>query len=289
MSKNRTSTAGFTCFTRACAVCEKEPFRGPDDLAKIFLPGFATLILNVPFLRNIFMHRIAPPGIYEYVMARTRIFDDCFKLALDEGFEQIVILGAGMDTRALRFSRINNGTRVFELDLPKIQEPKLDILKRKQIVLPEELTFVAIDFNQQDLGIELAQAGYKKDGRTLFLWEGISMYLQAEAVDQALNFIRTSAGAGSRLTMDYVRASVIRGEHKQYGEEQIYATVVGAGERWTFGIEEKRLPDFFKARGFQLLDHYTPLEMQEKYLTAPDGRLFGQVNGTHCIAVAQLL
>jgi methyltransferase (TIGR00027 family) len=289
MSRYRTSTAGFTCFTRACATREEEPFRGPDHMAEIFLPGFASLILNVPLLRRVFMHKVAPAGIYEYVMVRTRIFDAAFVKALQEGFPQIVILGAGMDTRALRFAQTNHGTRVFELDLPKVQEPKLDILWRNGIAFPDELTFVPIDFNHQDMGKELARAGYRKDRQTLFTWEGICMYLQAEAVDQTLAFIRSSAGSGSRMVMDYVRAAVLRGGRKYYGESQICATVSGTGEGWTFGIEEDKFPEFLAERGFKLEQHYTPLEMEKAFLTAPDGSLFGRVNGTHCIAEARLV
>ena len=286
MSQYKTSTAGFTCFTRACAAREKEPFRGPDDLAEVFLPGFASVILNVPLLRQAFMHKVAPAGIYEYVMARTRIFDACFIQALEDSFPQVVVMGAGMDTRALRFAGRNHGTRIFELDLPKMQEPKLDILRRKGVDLPDELVLIPIDFNHQDMGEELARAGYKKNNRTLFLLEGVCMYLQAEAVDHTLAFIRSSAPAGSRLVMDYVRASVLRGEHKYYGESQICSTVSATGEGWTFGIEERELTEFLAERGFELQKHYTPLEMEKTFLTADDGSLFGKVNGTHCVAVA---
>ena len=87
LERKGSSTAGYTCFSRACATREAdERFRGPDDMAEIFLPAFATVILNVPFLRRTFIHKIAPSGIYEYVIARTKLLDEIFLAALEKGF-----------------------------------------------------------------------------------------------------------------------------------------------------------------------------------------------------------
>lgn len=286
MEKYRTSTAGFTCFSRACAAREGEPFRGPDHLAEIFLPGFASLILNVPLLRRAFLRRIAPPGIYVYVMARTRVFDHFFVQALENGFSQVVIMGAGMDTRALRFTHRNKSIHIFELDIPKIQAAKLKIFKRKNVHLPPELVFVAADLNVQDLALVLDAAGYQKGQQTLFLCEGLFMYLNAQTVDSTLAFIQKNTALGSRLVFDYVVASVLRCEHSLHGEQEIFETVAMAGEGWTFGIEAGAIDDFLTARGFRLENHFTPDDLEKKYLTAPDGRAFGRINGTHCIASA---
>lgn len=288
MQKKTSSTAGYTCFSRACAAREEEPFRGPDDLAKIFLPFFARVILNVSPLRNVFMGIIAPAGIYQYVMARTIIFDRFYQRALAEGFPQIVIMGAGMDTRALRFTPQNKGTRVFELDMPAIQQAKLDIYKKKAVNLPPELVFVSADLNIQDLARVLAGGGFRKGQKTLFLCEGLFMYLDAQAVDQTLDFIRKNSSAGSRLVFDYVYASVLRNENMHYGEKGIYDTVSQAGEGWTFGIEEGVIESFVSERGFELDSHYTAADLEEQILTSEDGRLFGHINGTHCITSAQV-
>ncbi len=101
MSKRRietkaSQTAGYTCFSRACAAREKDPrFRGPDHLAEVILPAAARWIVRVPLLRKFFMNRIFPAGIYEYVLARTMELDAAFVEALDARFDQIVLLGAG--------------------------------------------------------------------------------------------------------------------------------------------------------------------------------------------------
>ena len=283
------NTAGYTCFSRACATREKdERFHGPDYMAEIFLPAFAKIILNVPVLRKAFMSKIAPSGIYEYVLARTKLLDEIFLDGLANRVYQIVLLGAGMDTRALRFASKNQGTKIIELDIEKTQHPKIEILNRKQVVLPNELVFASIDFNRQSLSDVLMDAGYQKDQQSLFLWEGVAMYLNSDAVDGTLTFIRESSQKGSRVVFDYIFASVLRQENKFYGEQEIFDTVSQAGEGWTFGIEEGEIAEYLTERGFRIVSHYTPAELEERYFWADDGSVLRRINGTHCIVQAEV-
>jgi methyltransferase (TIGR00027 family) len=257
-------------------------------MAWVMLPVFAKCIASVPFLRRFFIRKVAPPGIYEYVLARTKLLDEIFVQALERGFPQIVLLGAGFDTRALRFASQCGGTKVFELDVATTQQPKIDILSRKGITLPEELVFVPIDFNRESLPEVLTAAGYEEKQRNLFIWEGVTMYLTPEAVDGTLAFIRESAAAGSIVVFDYIYASVLRREKRHYGEAEIYQMVSRAGEGWTFGLEEGEVEAFLAERGFEIVAHYTPDDLEETYLTAEDGARFGRINGTHCIVVASV-
>lgn len=283
------STAGYTCFSRACASREKdENFRGPDYLAEIFLPLGVRFILGVPFLRKLFMRKIAPSGIYEYVLARTKLLDEVFINALENRFTQIVLLGAGFDTRALRFRSKKTGAKIFELDIQTTQQPKVEILNRKQIALPKELVFVPIDFNRESIGDALGNAGYATDEKSLFIWEGVTMYLTSNAVDRTLDFVRSTAMEESIIAFDYIYASVLRRENKFYGEKEIYEIVSRAGEGWTFGVEEGTIEDFLTQRGFKLITHHTPSDLEKRYLTAADGTRFGRVNGTHCIVTASV-
>lgn len=234
------------------------------------------------------MHKVAAPGIYEYVLARTKVMDEVFLKALESGFSQIVILGAGFDTRALRFAHRNKGTKVFELDVATTQQPKIRILKQKGIPFPEELVFVPIDFNKASLSEDLAEAGYQRKQKTLFVWEGVTMYLTPEAVNETLSFICKSAVVGSIVVFDYIYASVLRRENRFYGEGEAYKAVSKAGEGWTFGLEEGEVQRFLAERGFEMTAHFTPEDLEKAYLTDEDGMRFGRINGTHCIAVASV-
>jgi methyltransferase (TIGR00027 family) len=283
------NTAGYTCLSRACASRERdERFRGPDNLAEIFLPLGAKVVLGIPLFRWLFTRKIAPPGIYEYVLARTKLLDEVFLDALRNRFAQIVLLGAGFDTRALRFANENSGSKIFELDIYTTQQPKIEILNRKQIKLPKELVFVPIDFNKESMADVLGKAGYASNKKSLFIWEGVTMYLTSDAVDRTLDFIRCSAMEESIVAFDYVYASVLRRENKFYGERKIYETVSRAGEGWTFGIEDGTIEDFLTQRGFKLMTHYIPPDLEKAYLVADDGTRFGRINGTHCIVTASV-
>jgi methyltransferase (TIGR00027 family) len=252
------------------------------------MPPIPNILLTVPFLRKLCMRKLFPTGIYEYVLARTRVFDEVFVDALERGFPQVVMLGAGMDTRALRFQDRNKGTTIFELDIEATQRYKREVLERKKIAPPAELVLAPIDFNKQHLSDVLAQAGYRDGQQTLFLWEGVTMYLEAEAVDGTLAFIRSSAAEGSIVVFDYVRASVLRYENTLYGEKDIRGTVARAEEGWIFGIEDGAIEGFLTERGFKLLSHYMPSDLEAAYLTAKDGTKFGRINETHCIVIAEV-
>src|SRR3989304_2176660 len=284
MSKRRietksSQTAAYNCFSRGCATREKGPrFRGPDYMAEVMFPPLAKLALDFAPLRKFLMRQMFPPGIYEYVLARTKVMDSAFMEALEARVAQIVLLGAGFDTRALRFADQNRGTQVIELDVATTQQPKIEILRRKKIRLPQELVFATIDFDKQDIFEVLSKAGYQPGQKSLFLWEGVTMYLSAQAVDGTLNFIRSHAALGSRVAFDYIYASVLRRENRYYGEQGIFETVSKTGEGWTFGLEDGEIETFLSERGFEIVAHYTPPELEKLYLTAEDGTLHGRVN-----------
>jgi methyltransferase (TIGR00027 family) len=280
-------TAGFTCLARACASRERDPRRrGPDDLANVFLPTWVRLVLAVPGLRRLFVRKLFPVGMYEYVFARTKFLDRVFDQALENAIPQIVLLGAGFDTRALRFQKRNKGTRIWELDLPATQNPKIEIYTRKHVTLPGELSLVPIDFSRDRLDFVLAGAGYQPRLRTLFIWEGVTMYLDAAAVDRTLETIHRLTIPGSLLAFDYIGASVVRRENRYDGEQQVFDAVAKAGERWTFGIEAGQIEQFLADRGFDLVSNLTADDLTRQYLTAEDGSCLGQVSGTHSIVLA---
>ena len=124
--------------------------------------------------------------MYEFMLARTAFFDGVVEAALRDNLPQIVILGAGYDSRAYRFKDLFQGTRLFELDAPPTQARKREILRQAGIPLPEHLVFVPVNFTTADLADVLAQAGFKPDQPTLFIWEGVTYYLSAEMVDSML-------------------------------------------------------------------------------------------------------
>jgi methyltransferase (TIGR00027 family) len=202
-------------------------FRGPDHLAGLFLPPRVKYFLRFDFIHRRIRRKI--PGVYEYVCARTMFFDGMFREALADDIPQIVFLGAGYDTRALRFMDAIQGTRIIELDAPAIQAHKKELLQKQGMQLPPQLSFAPIDFAAQDLGQALAKAGYDASQKTLFIWEGVIYYLTEEAIKKTLAFIRNNSGPGSYVAFDYFYKSAVEGNSDLYGAKQATASAKRGG------------------------------------------------------------
>ena len=86
----------------------------------------------IPFFRNFFFRLLAPMGVYEYVIAGTKYIDAVFEKALADRFDQILLFGAGYDTRALRFQDKAQHTHIFKLDAPHTQQAKIKQLRIDQ-------------------------------------------------------------------------------------------------------------------------------------------------------------
>jgi methyltransferase (TIGR00027 family) len=204
-------TAEWMCMCRAISSLESNPcYRSADWVARSLLPGFFRLLIRIPFAGRLFIKAFATKGSYEYVIARTKYIDAAFSQALSDQFAQILLFGAGFDTRALRLQGEARQTRIFELDAPATQQAKINQYRRRHLNIPSNLVFVPIDFDRESLTMKLDQAGFKRDARSLFILEGVLMYLQPQSVDQTFRTIRELAGAGSEVVFDYIYASVLR-------------------------------------------------------------------------------
>ena len=280
-------TAEWTCVSRAASTLESDGhYRSDDHIALQLVPAFLKLLLHIPLIRRSYSQIVAPKGIYEYTIARTKYIDAVFKEVLAEGFDQILILGAGFDTRALRFQTEAGDARVFELDVPITQRAKLGQYERRGLSIPANVEFISVDFDREALSDKLEEAGFCRGRRSLFALEGLLMYLQPESVDETFKVIAGFAGEGSQVVFDYVRASVLRQEGSCYGEREIARTVAKAGERWYFGIEEGELEQFLDKYGLRVMEHKDAQELERMYFTDASGKAVGRINGTHCLVRA---
>jgi methyltransferase (TIGR00027 family) len=292
MSKRRiehttSRTAEWICMSRAISSLERDPcYKSDDWVALSLLPGFLRLMFHIPFVRRLMLKAFAAKGSYEYVIARTKYIDAVFREALSNRFDQILLFGAGFDTRALRLQGKGRKTRIFELDAAATQEAKIGQYRKLYYRIPSNVVFVSIDFDKESLTKKLDQAGFKRNKKTLFILEGVLMYLLPQSVEQTFQTIRELAGSGSEVVFDYIYASVLRRENLYYGEEGFSDSVAKAGEEWRFGIEKGEIKQFLSRYGLELRDHRDVHELEEMYFQDPAGRIVGRVNGTHCLARA---
>ena len=210
------------------------------------------------------------PGATAFIAVRERYIDDYLIESLKEGLDQVVILGAGFDTRAYRIQGIEK-TRVFEVDYPATQEAKLKGLKKVIDPLPANVTFVPLDFNTQTLGEGLSAKGFNEHGKTLFIWQGVTYFLTAEGVDSTLAFIAHHSGPGSSVIFDYFYNETLRDTKNGYGKSLRWAQRL-SNEAYMFGIDRGQVEPFLTQRGFTDVNSVTLEDLKRRYFTGPNAR-----------------
>jgi methyltransferase (TIGR00027 family) len=131
------------------------------------------------------------------------------------------------------------------------------------------VVFVPINFKTEPIERELLKAGFNQQQRTLFIWEGVSYYLPLEAIDDTLAAVKLISPAGSTLCFDYMSAPV----------PSAYTA-----EPFQFWIAPDKIEAFLAERGYSLVDHLRPAEIEKKYLTLADGSVIGKTLPFFCFA-----
>lgn len=204
------------------------------------------------------------PGTVEYLIARTRYFDDAINASLQQGVQQLVILGAGYDSRAYRLEGREKYARIFEVDHPATQAAKRKRLQRIGITVPENVCYIPIDFMTERLD-KLFDYGYRTDCLTLFIWEGVVPYLSTEAVSQTLAFVRQQADPGSTIIFDYIYTEALTSPHPRPEIVRLRRLRRFTGEDISFGIPEGTSETFLKEQGFTRVAHATHRDLERLY------------------------
>jgi len=281
-------TAQVVATLRALAATdERDFFRGQDTMAEIFLTEDRKLILRDATSRDWVMKNAIPNGMYEYIVARTAYFDDAVANALREGIPQLVILGAGYDSRPYRFQARAGDTRIFEVDAAPTQARKRTLLAKAGIPIPANLTYVSTQFEKESLGEALMRAGYDPRLLSLFVWEGVMYYLTADAVDSTMGFFRNHSPQGSKVVFDYYTSS----EHSTDSlmDQDIQRRIRSGlpSEPFRFHIERGAIEAFLSERGFRLQEHVTSQEMERRYFTRSDGACAARILKAVALATAE--
>ncbi|BBZ14382.1 SAM-dependent methyltransferase [Mycobacterium branderi] len=243
-----------------------------DDLAAKFLPArmrWLVAATQPAFVRRMLVAGMdrGGPGLWSNLACRKRYIADKLREALD-GIDAVVVLGAGLDTRAYHLAQTSH-IPVFEVDQPVNITRKAATVRRVLGALPRSVRLVSVDFERDDLLTTLAELGYRTDYRTFFIWEGVTQYLTADAVRSTLDGLRPVA-PGSRLVFTYVRRDFIDGVNL-YGARSLYRRVRQRQQLWHFGIQPEEIPGFLDEFGWRLVEQIGPDEIVERYVK-PTGR-----------------
>ncbi len=219
------------------------------------------------------------------LLPRTKLIDDIM-VTLAPSVDQVVILGAGYDTRPYRLNCLSRQP-VFEVDQPDTQTAKTAALGQAGTE-SESVTFVPVNFETDDLGRALLDAGYTPGHPTLFLWEGVTQYLSAEAVDVTLAAIHDVAPTGGYVVFTYVDSAVLDERPSPFPEADKWLRGVNKrGEPWIFGLKPADLAAFLAERGLLLVEDLSTAEAGARYFD-PLGRR-DRGSGLYHVATATVI
>jgi methyltransferase (TIGR00027 family) len=205
------------------------------------------------------------PGARVSVVVRTRFIDDALKKALADGIDQVVIVGSGFDTRAYRVPDAKRA-QIFEIDTPATIQDKRTRIEALLGRLPPHVSTVAADLEHEDLDAALSRTDFRRRAPTLCIWEGVTSYLSAAAVDATLRRLATLAAPRSRLVFTYLDHATLEGRSELPGARTAMAAVRRAGEPFRFGFDPAELPAYLGHRGFKLVDDFTSVDLAARYL-----------------------
>jgi methyltransferase (TIGR00027 family) len=243
-----------------------------DDLAARFLPArMRWLVTATPpkLMRRLMMAAMDRdgPGLWANMTCRKRYIADKVTEALDS-VDAVVVLGAGLDTLAYRLAR-KSDIPIFEVDQPVNIQRKAAAVRRVLGKIPSSVRLVSLDFERDDVLTVLAEHGYRADYRTFFIWEAVTQYLTADAVDATLESLRPAA-SGSRLVFTYVRRDFIDGVNF-YGAKQLYRRFRQRQQLWRFGLQPEEVAAFLDGHGWRLVEQLGPEDIVQRYIK-PTGR-----------------
>jgi methyltransferase (TIGR00027 family) len=264
---NVARTAHLTAWARALGRLTVGEAANGDYLAERALLPYQRALNRAPKLARWLLER-GLPGAFGYFNARTQYFDEVLLQEARAGLEQVVILGAGFDSRSLRFSEAMRTARVFEVDMPEVLALRTEHLVGDQNISASAIA-VPIDFEREDLGEALRGRGYASAARTLFLWEGVTYYLPEAAVKAVLSLVASQSGPGSSILFDYVTRAFVDGDYSGYGARRLAAGWRRLGNVNRFGVDD--IAAFIHPTGLRVRSDLDARELEDRYLCSLPG------------------
>jgi methyltransferase (TIGR00027 family) len=194
------------------------------------------------------------PHMELWIALRTAFLDEQLRrfTSPPHAFGQVVLLGAGLDTRAARLAR--EGVRFFEVDHADSQQEKRARLARVPGYPVGAATYVTCDFEHEDFLDRLVASGFATADPALFLWEGVTAYLTEQAVRATLRRVASGGHPRSVLAFDHLRRKIVAGQVSSKDLES-RSFVADLGEPLRFGIDYP-LPMLYE-EGFRRVRMFT--------------------------------
>ncbi len=269
MKAEKTSrTAQYMAFFRALETRRKDRLFS-DPYAIHFLDSKLRLAVRLypypifeKYINNTINRKI--PGALSSGIARTKYIDSLLEKAVSNGIKQVVILGAGFDTRAVRLDFLKT-IPVIEIDHPNTSNFKAEVYTKRIGKIPENVTFLQIDFNKQNLDELALKNNLDFSIPTAVIWEGVTNYLTEEAVKSTFSFISKFA-PNSHVIFTYVHKDILQNPASFLGGKKLLEDLEKIEEHWTFGFLPEELPSYLNQFKIELLEDLGADEYREKFL-----------------------
>ena len=204
-----------------------------------------------------------------FTVARCRIAEDAMSAAVERGVRQIAILGAGLDTFALRSPHGARQMRIYEVDYPATQAWKRQRLAEGQLALPPWLILVPVDFERDDLGETLVRAGFQQNSPAFFTWLGVVPYLTQDAIGSTLDYMASIQN--SEVVFDYMEPpEAFSGQMRELVKERT-EQLEKMDERWTSRFEPAGIAAFLRSHGFSDIEDINYQEIASRFGSAVQG------------------
>ncbi|HEX6494881.1 MAG TPA: class I SAM-dependent methyltransferase [Acidobacteriaceae bacterium] len=215
-----------------------------------------------------------------FTAARSRIAEDALSGAVERGIRQIVILGAGLDTFALRNPHGARQIRIYEVDHPATQAWKGQRMAEAQIALPPWLILVPVDFERDDVGEKLTGAGFQQSLPTFFTWLGVVPYLTEDAIGRTLDYMASIQN--SEVVFDYMEPPEAFSEELRQLERARDEQLKKMGERSVSRFEPAGIAAILRSHGFSDIEDMSFQEIASRFGRAVQGLAHGHA-GVHVV------
>ena len=215
-----------------------------------------------------------------FTAARSRIAEDALSKAVERGVRQIVILGAGLDTFALRNPHRERQIRIYEVDHPATQAWKRQRLAEAQIALPPRLIFVPVDFERDDVGEKLVAAGFQQNSPAFFTWLGVVPYLTEDAIGRTLDYM--SSIQNSEVVFDYMEPPEASSEELRKLEKERTEQLKKMDERSLSRFKPAGMAAMLRSHGFCAIEDLDFQQIASRFGGAVQGLAPGHL-GVHVV------
>lgn len=260
-------SASVTAMMRALLNDTSSEISNPDNLAKHFVSDEWLNYLTQRESAVAQLEKRIPGGIY-YVLVRTKFFDDSLTRWLKRNpISQVVILGAGFDTRSIRLKKHAQKVSFYEIDLKAMLDYKKNIISTLSLSC-DMTTYVPLNFQNSNVLEQLELNGFNRALPTYFLCEGLTFFLEQKTFENILDSILNLETKEIIFSFDYAFADYIEGNWKYYGAKETQSELQKMNEPHLFGINYDDLDKYLHNKGFKTLTNFTTKMLDVHYFSS---------------------